>query len=226
MVHWLRARAEGPEVAARRDAKLLLKEGRVNHYARHDVVVREGDVADSFHIVLEGRAAVRVTTSGGESAIVTILGPDAHFGEVSLLEPRTELPRRTASVVALEQVRTISLSAPVFRRLCERNPRLEQLISGMLAHRVEELSAQLVEAMYDSLDRRVIRSLVMLSVIYGDAQPEVTVPLTQDELAQLAGGARASVNQVLRRLAGRGLLELGRGRITVCDVGGLRHLVE
>ncbi len=206
------------------DAKVLLRAGKVNHYERREVLVHEGDVADSFHIVLDGRAAVRVTTPSGENAIVNILGPDEHFGEVSLLG-RGE-PRRTASIVALEQVRTLSIPATVFHDLRERNPRLEKLVSAILARRVDELSAQVVEAMYDSLDRRVVRRLCGLATVYGSGDGEVTIPLTQDELSQLVGGARPSVNQVLRRLVDEGHLEVRRGRIIVLDVEALRRLAD
>jgi CRP/FNR family transcriptional regulator, cyclic AMP receptor protein len=204
------------------DAKLLLRAGKTNTYTRHDVLVQEGDVADSFHIVLDGHAAVQVTTPSGENAIVNVLGPDSHFGEVSLLG-RSD-PRRTASIIALEAVRTLSIPATVFRDLRERNPRLEQLVTTILARRVDELSAQLVEAMYDSLERRVIRRLSALAVTYASSSATVTIPLTQDELSQLVGGARPSVNQVLRHLVEDGLLTVGRGRITVNDMSRLHRL--
>jgi len=201
------------------DAKLLLSSGRTNTYARREVLVNEGDVADSFHIVLDGHAAVQVTTPAGERAIVNVLGPDSHFGEVSLLGRND--PRRTASIVALEQVRTLSIPATVFRDLRDRNPRLEQLVTSILARRVDELSAQLVEAMYASLEDRVVRRLAALAVTYRSSSSEVTIPLTQDDLSQLVGGARPSVNQVLRRLGDEGLLEVRRGRIIVHDVSRL-----
>jgi CRP/FNR family transcriptional regulator, cyclic AMP receptor protein len=67
------------------DAKKLLKASKVNTYARRENLVSEGDKSDTFHIVLDGRVAVRVTRPSGDTAIVTILGPDSHFGEVSLL---------------------------------------------------------------------------------------------------------------------------------------------
>ncbi|HEX4470353.1 MAG TPA: Crp/Fnr family transcriptional regulator [Nocardioides sp.] len=201
------------------DAKLLLRAGKVNTYARRDVVVHEGDIADSFHIVLDGRAAVRVTTPAGENAIVNILGPDSHFGEVSLLG--REEPRRTASIVALEAVRTLSIPAAVFRDLRDRNPRLEQLVSNLLARRVDQLSALLVESMYDSLEHRVVHRLVELAETYDARSGRAMIPLTQDELSQIVGGARPSVNQILRRLVDEGLLDVGRGRITVLDAAVL-----
>lgn len=204
------------------EAKLLLRAAKTNTYARRDLLVREGDVADSFHVVLDGHAAVQVTTPAGESAIVNVLGPDSHFGEVSLLSHPD--PRRTASIVALEPVRTLSIPATVFRDLRDRNPRLEQLVTTILARRVDELSAQLVEAMYESLERRVLRRLSALAVTYAGGSAEVTIPLTQDELSQLVGGARPSVNQVLRRLVDEGLLAVGRGRVVVKDVSRLERL--
>jgi CRP-like cAMP-binding protein len=208
------------------DAKKLLRASKVNTYARRETLVAEGEKSDTFHIVLDGRVAIRVTRPSGDTAIVNILGPDSHFGEVSLLSQ--EEGRRTATVVALEPVRTMSIPASVFHELRERNPRLEALVSGLLAHRVDELSAQLVEAMYDPLERRVLRRLVSLTVTFGaDTAPPstpVTIPLTQDELAELVGGTRPSVNQVLRRLVDEGLVELSRGRIVVTDVAALRRM--
>ncbi|MGC4112343.1 MAG: Crp/Fnr family transcriptional regulator [Nocardioides sp.] len=206
------------------DAKVLLRAGKVNTYARRDVLVNEGDVADSFHIVLDGRAAVRVTTPTGESAIVNIVGRDDHFGEVSLIG--LDDPRRTASIVALEPMRTLSIPAGVFRDLRDRNPRLEQLVSAILARRVDELSAQLVEAMYDSLESRVLHRLVTLAETYASSSSSsqaITIPLTQDELSQLVGGARPTVNQILRRLVDEGVITVGRGRIGVPDQGALER---
>lgn len=205
------------------DAKRLLKASKVNTYARRESLVSEGDKSDTFHIVLDGRVAIRVTRPTGDTAIVNILGPDSHFGEVSLLTQ--EQSRRTASVVALEPVRTLSIPASVFHDLRERNPRLEALVSRLLAQRVDELSAQLLEAMYDTLERRVVRRLAALTVTFGgDSSPKpVTIPLTQDELAELVGGTRPSVNQVLRRFVDEGMVELSRGRIVVTDAAALRR---
>ncbi len=209
------------------DRKRLLRAARTNTYARRQVLVHEGEAAEDFHIVLDGRVAIRVTTESGDSAIVNILGPDDHFGEVSLLSgSRESVPSRTATVVALERVRTMSIPAAVFHDLRDRNPSLEQLVSGLLARRVDELSGQLREAMYDPLDRRVVRRLSRLATLYGTAPGPVTIPLTQDELAQLAGGTRPSVNQALQVLVQRGLVELGRGRVVVTDPARLAREAE
>jgi CRP-like cAMP-binding protein len=206
------------------DAKRLLKASRVNHYKRRETLVNEGDPSDSFHIVLDGHVAVRLTKPSGETAIVNILGPDSHFGEVSLLS--VNAGQRTATVTALENVRTLSIPADVFHELRDRNPRMERLVTQILVQRVDELSGLLVEAMYDALDVRVVRRLVRLAETYQARGGHVTIPLTQDELAELVGGTRPSVNQVLRRYVDQGLLEVGRGRIVVVDLDALRRVGE
>lgn len=195
----------------------LLTTTQRRSFDRGEVIVHEGDPADSLHLVASGRLAVRVSTSRGDVATVNVLSRGDYFGEVSLLDGRTA--RRTASVVALERAETASLTAQAFRHLRDSHPGVQELVLSLLARRVEELSGRLVEAMYSSLDERVHRRLVELATVYadGDSGSSVCIPLTQDHLAELVGAARPSVNQVLQRLVAQQILELGRGRITVRD---------
>lgn len=193
----------------------LLATTRHRRFARGEVVVHEGDPSDSLHLVESGRLAVRVTTPDGDAATLNVLGPGDYFGELSLLEGGP--PTRSASVVALEPASTRSLSAAAFTRLRERHRSAEQLLLTLLARRVHELSGRLLEMTYDGLDRRVHRRLHELAAMYEDGPGEVTVPVTQEMLSELVGGTRPSVNQVLQRLAARGVVELRRGRIVVRD---------
>jgi CRP-like cAMP-binding protein len=199
----------------------LLASTRVRSFARGETLVHEDDAADSLHLVEAGRVAVRVCTPDGDTAILNVLGPGDCFGELSLLGPHAV---RSASIVALEPARTRALSAAAFRRLRATNRSAEQLLLSLLARRVEELSERLVEVMYAGMDVRVSRRLAELAETYatGPVGP-VVIPLTQDHVAGLVGGTRPSVNQVLRRLAGQGVVELGRGRITVLDRAALRR---
>lgn len=207
------------------DRQTVLATTRRRRFGRGEVVVREGDPADSLHLVESGRLAVRVTTPAGEHATLNVLGPGDYFGELSLLDGRT--PTRSASIVALETAETRSLSATAFRELRHRHRTAEQLLLTLLARRVEELSDRLVEALYDGLDRRVHRRLAELAETYADEVPgPVVIPLTQELLAELAGGTRPSVNQILQRLAGQGVVELGRGRIVVHDRAALARRTD
>jgi CRP/FNR family cyclic AMP-dependent transcriptional regulator len=199
----------------------LLARTRRRTYARNEVLVREGDPSDSLHLVEEGRLAVRVGTAAGDTAMLNVIGPADWFGELSLLGAGA--PTRTATVVALETATTRALTATAFAELRQRHPATGELLLTLLSRRVEELSSRLVEVMYDSLDRRVYRSLLHLVRLYGDGDPThpVTVRLTQEQLAGLVGSTRSSVNEILQKLASVGVVELGRGRIVVHQPGEL-----
>lgn len=202
------------------DRAAVLAATRLRRFDRGEVVVQEGAPADSLHLVESGRLLVRVTTPAGEHATLNLLGPGQYFGELALLEGRE--PRRTASIVALEPATTRALPATAFRELRVRHPGTRELLLTLLAERVEELSTRVVEVMYDGLERRVHRRLHALVRLYDDGSPgPVELPITQELLSELVGGARPSVNQVLQRLVGEGVVRLGRGRITVTDRAGL-----
>jgi CRP/FNR family cyclic AMP-dependent transcriptional regulator len=194
--------------------QLLARTLRRN-YPRGEVVVREGDPSDSLHLVEGGRLAVRVDTPAGDTAMLSVLGPGDWFGELSLLG--SGAPVRTATVVALEGATTRALSTVAFADLRRRHPATGELLLTLLSRRIEDLTSRLVEAMYDGLDRRVYRRLLDLIRTYrvdGTGHP-VMIPVTQEQLSELVGGTRPSVNQVLQRLAQQGVVELGRGRISV-----------
>lgn len=205
------------------ERRRVLDAARRRTFARGETLVNEGDPSDSLHLVATGRLAVRVSTSDGENATINLLGPGDYFGELSLLDGSQ--PVRSATIVALEPAETLSLSASEFRELRRRHPAANQLLLTLMARRVEELSARLLEAMYDGLDRRVHRRLAELAELYAEGRPgPVVVPLTQEHLAELVGGTRPSVNQVLQRLAAEGVVRLGRGKVTVVDPDRLDDL--
>ena len=186
------------------------------------MLFHEGDPASSLHVLVAGRLAVSVSTPAGDTAMLNLLSPGDSFGELSLL--RHEAPaERSATVLALEPSETLSLSAVVFRRLCTTHPEVEQLLATLLSRRVKELSGRLLEAMYVGVGRRVYARLFEFAEVYTHDAGPVTVPLTQSQLADLVGGSRPTVNQALQRLAEQGVVELGRGRVTVRDRTSLRR---
>ncbi|KGN39606.1 Crp/Fnr family transcriptional regulator [Knoellia subterranea] len=198
----------------------LLSRTTIRDVVRGQFVVREGEPSDSFHLIEEGHLAVRVSTADGDTATLNVLGPGDSFGELSLL--RDDAPTRSASVVALERSRTRALSAADFAGFRRDHHGAEHLLLQLLGQRVEELSTRLVEVMYDDLGRRVERRLRDLVAAYatGDDGP-VEIPLTQEDLAEIVGATRPSTNQALHDLAARGVVHLGRGRISVLDPSSL-----
>ena len=84
------------------------------------------------------------------------------------------------------------------------------------------LSERLLEALYLPVDKRVRRRLLELAEEYGTGtEGPVTVPLTQEVIAELSGAGRPTVNQVLRDEEKRGTIELTRGHTRILDAGEL-----
>ena len=201
----------------------VLRAARPRLFAKGEVVFHEGDPGESVHLLKSGRLAVRVSTSSGDTATLSVLSPGDAFGELALLNASHE---RTATVVALEPSQTLALSRADFTALRRQYPGVEHLLVQLLARRVEDLSSSLLEALYVGVDRRVNRRLLELADTYrGSAQGSVTIPITQDDLAGMAGATRPTVNQVLQRLAATNTVALGRGRIEVLDVEALRRRI-
>lgn len=207
----------------------LLSAARRRSFRRGEVVFHEGDPADALHLVTSGHVAVQVATPDGERATLNVLGPGSHVGELALL-PGHQSQQRSATVLALSAAETRVLSAGAFHAVRQEFPAVDQILVDLLAERVRELSDRLLETMYVGLDRRVHRCLLRLHEVYGEQAAgaggpgspggggaPVVVPLTQDQLSDLVGGTRPSVNQVLQRLQDQRVIELARGRVVVLD---------
>lgn len=202
------------------DVARVLDMARKRTFRKGEIVFHEGDPADTLHLIRSGRFAVKVTTQYADEAILAVLGAGNIFGELALLSP--DAPR-SATVVALEQGETLSVHQLDFGRLRREHPGVGDVLIGVLSAQVRRLSRHLLEALYTPADTRVRRRVLELVDIYAGDDPAlpVTIPLTQDDLADLAGTSRATVNRVLREDEARGIVELGRGRTLVADRDGL-----
>jgi CRP/FNR family cyclic AMP-dependent transcriptional regulator len=192
----------------------LIATGRPRRFRAREIICHEGDPGDSFHIVMSGRLAVHVTTPLGHSATLSLLGPGDTFGELALLDPAS---LRTATVVALEEAHTLSLTRAQLDELRQHHPQIDRFLTATLAGHVRRLSAMVLEALYLPVDVRIARRLARLASMYAGADGSAEIRLTQDDLAGMAGTTRATTNKVLQDLASRGVLSLSRGRIVVLD---------
>jgi CRP-like cAMP-binding protein len=104
-----------------------------------------------------------------------------------------------------------------FARLQRRHPGVNAVLVALLAEKVRRASERIVEAHYADAETRVRRRLLDLLPLYAAGEGDCEVPLTQEDLAELAGTSRATVNRVLRDEQRRGAVELRRGRTLVRD---------
>jgi CRP/FNR family transcriptional regulator, cyclic AMP receptor protein len=206
--------AEVPEDALR----TVLAIARRRTFVRNEVVFHRGDPADSLHLISTGRFSVRIATPLGDTATLSVRGPGDAFGELALLGGEAA---RSATVSALEAGETHSVFRGDFERLRREHPVVNDVLIAIMADRLRRLSEQVIEAYYVPADQRVLRRVCELAEVYGRGGQEVVVPLTQEEIAELAGTSRATVNRVLREAERRGAVELRRGKTAVLDLEGL-----
>jgi CRP/FNR family cyclic AMP-dependent transcriptional regulator len=197
------------------DARALLALGRRRRFRRGDTIFHEGDRAESLHLVDIGHLAVRTTTPTGDVATLRLIGPGDHFGDLALVDAS----RRSAAIVAVDRVETLELRYDDLEQFRVEHPSFERVLLAMMARNVRRLSANLQDVMYLGVPARLARRLDELCELF-EGEP---LPLTQDDLAGLAGTTRQTVNQVLVELRDRGVVALGRGRITVVDRGALQR---
>lgn len=198
-----------------RERERLLADAWRRVFAPAEVVFHEGDLGDALHVITRGHAAIRTTTPRGDVLTLALLGPGDQFGELSLLRADH---RHTATTVAIDELETLSVARAAFERLCRDDPAAALALAHMLAGSVERLDRLLTEAYFLPADRRVVRRLWEASRVFGLS----SVPITQEDLAGLAGTSRSTANHVLRRLERAGVLSLDRHQITVLDEDALR----
>jgi CRP-like cAMP-binding protein len=200
------------------DVRELMASARRRTFSKGEVVFHRDDLAESLHFVVRGRFAVRATTPLGDSVLLDVLGPGDAFGELALLLPDE---RRSATISALEAGETRSVYRDDFARLQRSHPGVKDVLLRVLAVQLRRASTRLVEAHYVDADTRVRRRLIELGQIYGSDDAPGVIPLTQEDLAAMAGTSRATVNRVLRDEAKRGVVALARGRVSLLDVEAL-----
>ena len=187
--------------------------GRRRKFSRGEVVFHEGDLGDSVHRVTSGRFAARITTPLGDVATFAVHGPGEVFGLLAVLHPES---RRTASIAALEPAVTLAIPKSAFVRLKAAHPPVAAAVEQLLMEMLTASSTRLVEALYTPVHLRVRARLRDLARIYGSGGSDpITIPLSQEDLAGLAGATRETVNRVLQDEQARGAVTLARRRITI-----------
>jgi CRP-like cAMP-binding protein len=195
------------------EIRRLLSLARRRTFKRGEVVFHRLDPSDSLNLVVKGRFAIRVMTPVGDTVTIAVRGPGDAFGEMGLLGNAP----RSATVAALEESETFCLYKTEFDRVRREHPAVNEVLLAFLANEVRMLNERLLEALYVPAERRVRRRIVELADVYGGKE----IPLTQEELAGLAGTSRATVNSVLRDEERRGAVELHRARTVVLDPAGI-----
>jgi CRP-like cAMP-binding protein len=188
-------------------------------YDRGEVVFHEGDPAGALHLIDRGRVAVRLTTPLGEVGTLDVLQSGDTFGEQALVDGIGE---RTATVAAIERTETLALGRARFDQLRSERPGVDRFVAMVLSARLQWTSHLLIDALYLPADVRVMRSVARMLTLFSEDRSG-TIPLTQSDIASMAGVTRSTANRVLKQAEVEGVLSLGRATLDVLDVARLHR---
>jgi CRP/FNR family transcriptional regulator, cyclic AMP receptor protein len=206
---------------AEEDRRRVLAAASRHRFRRGEAIFREGDPGDSLHLLDKGHVAVQMTTRMGDVLTLAVLGPGEMFGELAGV---AQQPTRTATIRSLDHTETLVVSGEAFAELRRGHPEVNELLLELANARIPRLSGQLVEALYVRADKRVLRRLLALAEVHGGCAAGTTIPVRQDDVAELAGTSRPTVNRALKEAEAEGAIALGRGRITLVDPDRLTAL--
>lgn len=189
---------------------------------RGDILFHEGDQGDRLYIITEGKVKLGCSSTDGRENLLAILGPSEMFGELTLFDPGT----RTATATAVAETQLIGLGHEQLQQLLAEHPRIAATLLAALARRLRRTNENLADLVFTDVPGRVAKALLELSHRFGRPVEDgvlVAHDLTQEELAQLVGASRETVNKALADFATRGWLRLEARAVLLLDVARLQR---
>lgn len=208
------------EESLRRLAELC----RSRAFKRGEVIFHEGDPGNALYLIESGQVKIVLISDEGEETILNVQGPEECLGELALIDAAP----RSATAVALERVQVLALYRDDFLALLSRHPPVALAVMSGLAGMIRRLSSQVQDLMLLDARGRVAKKLLDLAEQHGRVTPggvRIDLRLTQQELAQMVGLTRVSVNQHLAWFHERGILVTDREGITLLKPEELRERI-
>lgn len=184
---------------------------------RGAVLFHEGDKGDQLYVVVSGKVKLGRSGSGGRENLLAVLGPGQMFGELSVFDPG---PRSTtATAVTPAELRCLEHGE--LAKWLSTRPEVSRALLGQLAERLRRANDVVADLVFSDVPGRVAKALLDLAARFGTPRNEgvlVNHDLTQEELAQLVGASRETVNKALADFAARGWIRLEPRSVTLLAV--------
>ena len=180
------------------------------------VLFAEGDGGDQLYVIAEGKLKLGTSSGDGRENLLSILGPGEMFGELSLFDPGP----RTSTATAVTDAKLLSLGQEKLLPWLAENPKVSLQLLASLAQRLRRTNEAVGDLVFSDVPGRVAKALIDLGERFGKKTDEglfVHHDLTQEELAQLVGASRETVNKALADFAGRNWLKLDGRAVLITD---------
>src|SRR5215218_8800232 len=187
---------------------------------RGRVIFNEGEPGDSLYIVVSGKIKLSRRSPDGRENVLAVMGPSDQFGELSVFDPGP----RTATAVT--DVKLARMPQSVLRPWIEAHPEIGEQLLRVLARRLRRTNDSVADLIFTDVPGRVAKALLQMADRFGSRDTEglrVKHDLTQEELAQLVGASRETVNKALADFVHRGWIQLQGKSVVVLDEDRLRR---
>jgi CRP/FNR family cyclic AMP-dependent transcriptional regulator len=184
--------------------------------SRGQILFKEGDAGDQLFVVVNGKLKLGTSSNDGRENLLSILGPGDMFGELSLFDPGP----RTATATAIVDSKLLALANNQVIGWVKDHPQVSLQLLGRLAQRLRKANDVLSDLVFADVPGRVAKAIIELGQRFGTQKPDglhVNHELTQEELAQLVGASRETVNKALADFASRGWVKLEPRAVIVLD---------
>jgi CRP/FNR family transcriptional regulator, cyclic AMP receptor protein len=200
----------------------LCRYGKHSTLKRGATIVSKGDPGNSMFAVISGTVKISITSADGRSAILNLIGPGEIFGEVAVLDGQA----RTADATANTSCEIFIIDRREFIPFVKSQPALAMKFIELLCTRLRWTSDQVEQVILQNLPGRLASALIRLTEKYKLAPGGRTIAVTQQEISEMVGMTRESINKQLRVWADRKWVRLEHGAIVVLDAAQLQAIVE
>ena len=200
----------------------LIQDLETVRYPRGTTIFEEGEPGDRLYIITVGKVKLARHAPDGRENLLTVMGPSDMFGELSIFDPGP----RTSSAVCVTEVQAATMNSGMLHRWIREHPEISEQLLRVLARRLRRTNASLSDLIFTDVPGRVAKTLLQLANRFGSQEGSalrVNHDLTQEEIAQLVGASRETVNKALATFAHRGWIRLEGKSVLISDT---EHLAK
>ena len=182
--------------------KVILKEYKKNH-----VILREQDTNSFMYIIVQGKVKIYQVTDGGREMILSVHSSGEFFGEMSLIDGKTD----PATVAALEPSLIAVISRIEFYELLHSQKKVLENLLALLCTRLRESWKKIQMMNFNDASQRIKMLLLMLAEDYGEKTDEgitLRIKLIHQNIADMAGLTRETVTRVLDKWKNSGEIRI------------------
>ncbi|MCR6492416.1 Crp/Fnr family transcriptional regulator [Cellulomonas sp. P24] len=203
-------------------SRALLSSMTPLEFARGAAIFHEGDPGDRLYVIASGKIKLGRRSNDGRENLLAVIGPGEMFGELSLFDPGP----RTASATVVADAVVLELDHAELNTWLADHPKVAIHLLQALGHRLRRTNETLADLVFSDVPGRVAKALLDLSTRFGEPVDDglrVAHDLTQEELAQLVGASRETVNKALADFAARGWVRRDGRAVVLLDLPRLER---